>query len=219
MTNILRIDASARQNRSLTRKLADTFFEAWLTQNPDDQITIRDVGASPPLPISEEWIAAAFSPEPNSEERTILALSDILIDEIVAADIIVIASPMYNYGMPSALKAWFDQVIRVDKTFTFDLARGDRPLEPTHKGKTLVILTATGEFGFDKGGLNESSNHLVPHIETCAKYLGAEKVHHIGIEYQEFGDHRHKESVAASRRAADKLVRDLQLAIPATEHS
>ncbi len=50
---------------------------------------------------------------------------------------------MYNYGMPAALKAWFDQIIRINKTFTFDLARGDFPLEPIMSGKTLVLLTSS----------------------------------------------------------------------------
>ncbi len=62
--------------------------------------------------------------------RATLAYSDSAIAELVAADLIVLGTPMYNYGMPSALKAWVDQVIRVGRTFSFDLARGDWPLEP-----------------------------------------------------------------------------------------
>ena len=57
--------------------------------------------------------------------------------------------------MPAALKAWFDQVVRIDKTFTFDLTRGDAPLEPILVGKTLILLTSWGEFGFAAGGPNE----------------------------------------------------------------
>ena len=60
---------------------------------------------------------------------------------------------MHNYGMPSALKSWFDKVIRIEKTFTFDLARGDFPLEPIMGGKTLVVLSSRGEFGFGPGGM------------------------------------------------------------------
>jgi len=65
-----------------------------------------------------------------------VALSDILIGELVQSEIIVITTPMYNYGMPASLKAWFDQVIRINKTFSFDLARGDKPIEPIQNGKT-----------------------------------------------------------------------------------
>ena len=118
---------------------------------------------------------------------------------------IVITTPMYNYGMPAALKAWFDQVVRINKTFTFDLARGDRPLEPVLPGKPVVALTSCGEFGFGPGELNEGGDNLVPHLRFASRYLGLSEFHHVGIEYQEFGDARHERSIAEANRA----VRDL----------
>ena len=102
---------------------------------------------------------------------------------------------MYNYGMPAALKAWVDQVIRVNKTFTFDLNRGDSPLEPILSGKTLLLVTACGEFGFGVGGIRAQMNHLGPHIRTISHYLGVDKLHEMTIEYQEFGDARHAQSI------------------------
>lgn len=211
MATILRIDSSARTSRSLTRQLADNFVANWLDESTDSEVIIRDVGKTPPPAVTEGWIAAAFAGDGRtSEQHRLLALSDRLIDEIKAADLILISVPMYNYGMPSALKAWFDQVVRVDRTFSFDLSRGDRPLEPTLRGKTLVVLTSCGEFGFEVGGINEGSGHLLPHIRTCAKYLGADNVEHIGIEFQEFGDARHEASRAAALSAIPELVRRLQ---------
>ncbi|WP_214606816.1 NAD(P)H-dependent oxidoreductase [Palleronia pelagia] len=103
------------------------------------------------------------------------------------------------------LKAWFDQVVRVNKTFTFDLARGDRPLEPVLSSKTVIALTACGEFGFGSGELNEGGDHLVPHLRSVSRYLGMSEFHHVGVEYQEFADHRHE----ASKAAASRSVRDL----------
>ena len=207
---ILRIDASARARRSITRALADTFVSAWHAERPDDVVLSRDVGLDPPPAVSEEWIAAAFAETRTPEQRATLALSDRLIDEVEAADLLVVATPMYNYGMPASLKAWFDQVIRVDRTFTFDLARGDHPLEPILENKTLVVLSSVGEFGFGPGGPNEAHGHLLPHIRTASKYLGVgDRIHTVEVEYQEFGDGRH----AASRRQAmarvPELVREL----------
>lgn len=208
MSILLRIDASARQNRSLSRDLGDAFITAWRNHHPGDRIIHRDVGMSPPPPISEDWIAAAFTSEQerSEEQRALLALSEELIEEVGQADIIVIASPMYNYGMPAALKAWVDQVVRVNRTFTFDLARGDYPLEPMLNGKTLVMLTASGEFGFAPGHERAHMNHLVPHLETVSHYLGAEHRYHVGIEYQEFGDARHQRSVKEAHAALPFLV-------------
>ncbi len=208
MITILRIDVSARKERSLTRGLSRHFIDEWLKQRPSDKIVQRDIGLNPPPAVSEDWIGAAFTPEEKrtKAQQATLQLSDTLIDEIESADIILLAVPMYNYGMPSALKAWFDQIIRVNKTFTFDLARGDEPLEPILSGKHLVVLSSRGEFGFEPGGVREHRNHLDPHIRTCAKFLGAVDDHLIAIEYQEFGDERHRQSVENAHRAIPKLV-------------
>lgn len=211
MTSILRVDASARTERSLTRQLADSFVEHWRDGSPDTKLLMRDVGRYPLPHVTEEWIGAAFAGDGRTfEQQALLAVSDCLIHEIEAADVILISTPMYNYGMPAALKAWFDQVIRIDRTFSFDLARGDKPLEPILRGKSLVVLTACGEFGFEPGGPNEHAGHLVSHIRTCSKYLGADDLEHIGIEYQEFGDTRHEASKRAAFEAIPALVEHLR---------
>lgn len=208
MTNLLFIQASARGQRSLSRGLAEHFAEAWSTREPDACIVWRDVGRNPPPFVSEQWIAAAFTPESERlpEQKEALNPSDELIAELKAADIIVIASPIYNYGMPAALKAWFDQVIRINETFSFDLSRGDWPLEPTMRGKRLVVLSSRGEFGFEPGGIRAHMNHLDTHIATCAHYLGAERPHFVSIDYQEFGDHRHQASIEAAYKEVIDLV-------------
>ena len=211
MKNILRIDASARQNGSLSRMLSDVFLEQWKQLNSSYRIMNRDVGSNPPPSIHESWIAAAFTPEEsrNVDQRKSLQLSDRLIEELAWADIILMATPLYNYGMPSSLKAWLDHIVRIDQTFTFDLARGDRPLKPILGGKQLVLLTSTGEFGFGKGGINEGMDHLTPHIRSVAKYMGVEKIHQAGIEYQEFKDERHeaskKKAIADTKAIAFRL--------------
>lgn len=211
MTTILQIDASARVSRSLSRQLSRRFVEAWTAERPDDRIIRRDVGANPPPAISEAWIAAVFTAEAErtDEQRALVALSDEMIAELAAADVIVLATPMYNYGMPAALKAWVDQVIRIGKTFTFDLGRGDFPLEPILGGKTLVALSSRGEFGFHPGGIRAGMNQLDPHIRTIARYLGVADIHTVTIEYQEFGGERHAASINEADAAATTLARRL----------
>jgi FMN-dependent NADH-azoreductase len=214
MSHILHIDASARRERSITRELTRAFLARWLQQRPDSVITRRDVGIEPPPAISEAWIGAAFAGDNRSKAQgDLLALSDRLIDEVAIADLILIGAPMYNYGMPAALKAWFDQVVRVDKTFTFDLARGDRPLEPVLTGKQVVVMASWGEFGFGPGEINAAHGHLLPHIRSCSRYLGADRVEHLAVEYQEFGDGRHEASRRAAFEAIPALVERLQSAM------
>mgnify|MGYP005852907453 FL=1 len=216
MTTILQVEASARVERSLSRGLARSFREHWQAAEPAADFIERDVGARPPPFVSEDWIAAAFTPpaERSTAQREILAASDEMIDEVKRSDVIVIATPMYNYGMPATLKAWFDQVIRVDETFSFDLQRGDWPLAPKLSGKRLVVLASSGEFGFEPGGIREQFNHLEPHIATCSRYLGVNEKQFIGIEYQEFGDERHQRSLIRAHRKVRELVDELAAGQP-----
>ncbi|EKE67901.1 FMN-dependent NADH-azoreductase [Gallaecimonas xiamenensis] len=221
MSTLLHIDSSVRaasnpnpDHDSISKNIALRFIETWRKNRPGDEYIYRDVGVNPPDFITQDWIGAVFTPEekrtPAQKER--LALSDKLIAEVSAADVILISSPMYNYGMPAQLKAWFDQIVRINKTFDFDLARGDYPLQPMLSGKTLIIVTSSGEYGFEKGGIRESSGHLVPHLRTLSKYLGADTIYEIAAEYQEFGDERHRISVANARARAESIALELSVA-------
>lgn len=211
MATLLHIDASAQTDRSISRQLSQSFVSTWLEQRPDDTVIRRDLSKTPPGFVTQEWIAACFTPE---VERTPgmhaeLKESDILIDELQAADVVVLGTPMYNYGMPAVLKAWVDRVIRIGKTFTFDRARGDYPLEPIFDGKTLVALTSKGEFGFSTGGMRENMNHLDGHIASVAHYLGLSERHSVSSEYQEFADERHKQSRGTAEKDTIALAREL----------
>lgn len=211
MSTLLHIDTSARKSRSISRNLAKTFHEEWSRSNPDGNYLYQDIGTEPPPFISEAWIAAVFTEEGErtDEQRSLLAPSDQYIEEVSQADIILISTPMYNYGMPAALKAWIDQIVRVNKTFSFDLARGDYPLEPIFTDKTLVLLTSCGEFGFEEGGVRGTMNHLGPHLRTVSKYLGVSKCHEIRVEYQEFGDERHTQSLKSALGSIPELVKNI----------
>jgi FMN-dependent NADH-azoreductase len=217
MTTILQLDASPRRTRSLSRRLSKLFVDEWLVHRPGDRVLHRDLAIDPPPHVTEAWIAACFTP-PGQRDAAMgeaLAWSDAAIAELEAADVVVLSTPMYNYGMPSALKAWFDQVIRIGHAFSFDLGRGDWPLEPIMTGKQLVVLSARGEFGFQPGGVREHWNQLDPHIATCAGYIGVkrEAIHSVAIEYQEFGDERHSRSREVAEAKAVGCAAELAQAL------
>lgn len=215
MTTLLRIDASAQlEERSLTRRLTSIFIDSFRETRRDVEVISRDVGRHPIPAIDHRFIHAAFTPpelyEPWMPER--LALSNTLIDEVERADIIVMGAPMYNYGMPAALKAWIDHVARIGRTFSFDLGRGDFPIEPMLHGKQLIVLSARGEFGFGPGEIRAHLNALDTGIAACAHYLGVARrdIQTIAIEYQEFKDVRYEQSVAnaegRTRQLASRLA-------------
>lgn len=218
MKNILHIDSSVRRtdnstasHNSISKSFGRCFIKKWMNKNHQDKVVYRDLGLNPPSFICQDWIAAAFTPEQNRSEsqQLVLAESDRYFDEVAQADIILITAPMYNYGMPAVLKAWFDQMLRVNKTFTFDLARGDFPIEPILSGKTLVLLTSSGESGFGFGGVREYMNHLGPHIKQLAKYLGVDRFYEIGSEYQEFADDRHAASLEKAKQEIVDLIKQI----------
>lgn len=199
MTVMLRVDASARLGGSITRQMADRFIEGWRTSEPNVQITTRDVGRQPPSIVSEASIRAGFTPpeQRTPDMKATLAESMTLIDEVRRAEVLVISAPLYNYGLPASLKAWIDQVVRPGETFSFDLRRGDFPIQSTLSGKSLVVLSSRGEFGLEPGGIRDGWNHLNPHMRTVAtRLLGIadEDIYEIASEYQEFADQRHQQS-------------------------
>jgi FMN-dependent NADH-azoreductase len=209
---LLIVHSSARQNRSHTRELARLFEERW-TASGGGSVTHRDVGLNPPSIISEDWIGAVFTDpaERTTEQNNLLAESDTLIAEVMDADVIALCAPMYNYSMPAALKAWFDLIARVGVTFSFDLARGDSPIEPILTGKKLIVLSSRGEFGFAPGGERAHLNGLDPALRASAHYLGAkaDDMETIAIEYEEFGDARWKESVAKAHERTRRVAAEV----------
>jgi FMN-dependent NADH-azoreductase len=217
--HILQIDASARPGvsgidprGSHTRRLTRRFIERWQEARPQDSVTYRDVGQQPPSPVSGDWIAAAFTrPERRDEAaRACLAESDMLVQELLRADVIVVGAPMYNFGLPAQLKAWVDNIVRVGVTFGFDRSRQGEPYWPMlPAGKRLVILSSRGDYGYDPGGRLEAINLVERGLSVPMGYIGLTQTHSIAIEYDEFGDERLRASIAAAEAAIDDLVGEL----------
>jgi FMN-dependent NADH-azoreductase len=142
MTKILRIDASARHMDSTTRNLADRLITKLETGAGGTHVVVRDLALSPPPLLTQDWVHANFTDETarSSEQQAALHTSDILIAELEAADTIVIAAPIYNFGIPAALKAWVDMIARARKTFRYT-EKGPVGLLT---GKKAYIVMASG---------------------------------------------------------------------------
>ena len=114
---ILRIDSSATLSSSITRELTDKV----IARLNAAQVVTRDLAATPLPQITEDWAKARLVPEADRSEaeRETLALSDRLIEELHAAQTIVIGLPVYNFGVPASLKAWIDLIARPGETFRY----------------------------------------------------------------------------------------------------
>ncbi|MBT2300148.1 NAD(P)H-dependent oxidoreductase [Variovorax paradoxus] len=217
MTTLLHIDASARPGRSgidphgsHTRRLSARFVERWHAARPADRIDHLDVGQAPPAHVTGPWIHAAFTPAAAREPwmREALAESDRLVDQLIAADLIVVGLPMYNFGVPAQFKAYIDNIVRVGRTFGFDRVRGEVPYWPllADAGKRLVLLGSRGDFGYGKGQRIAHLNHAEASVRSVFGYIGIREVHEVAVEYDEFGGEQLARSLAEADLAVDRLV-------------
>ena len=140
-TNILRIDASARFEGSVTRELNDTIVNRFAA-NGSVSVTERDLAKTPLPQIDEAWVGANFTPADNrtDDQAAKLSLSDSLIEEVKVADVLVIGLPIYNFSIPAALKAWVDQIARAGVTFSYT-SEGPKGLL---EGKRAIVTVSSG---------------------------------------------------------------------------
>jgi FMN-dependent NADH-azoreductase len=188
---VLRVDASARVEGSITRQLADLMVDGMQQRIPALSVTQRDVALGLPL-VDAAWVNANLTdPDARSEsQRQALAGSDALVAEVMGADVWVIATPIYNFGVPASLKAWIDQIARARLTFRYT-AQGPKGLL---SGKKVYILTATG--GTEVGG---AIDFATPWLKFVLNFLGITDVEIIAA------DRGMMRGDAARQHAADRV--------------
>ncbi|MNQ45089.1 FMN-dependent NADH-azoreductase 1 [compost metagenome] len=210
MSKILVVHASPRGDRSHSRRLAEVFLAAWQAQHPYAQLTRREVGRALIPPVNEAFIAAAFHPDPEARSLSMqadLALSDQLVAELLEHDGLVISTPMHNFSVPSGLKAWIDQIVRLGLTFNHSLDNGIAQYEPLVKGKKALIVTSRGGFGFGPGGENEAMNHADPLLRTALGFIGIDEVTVVAAEGEESAERTFAVSAAEAEQRLRALAR------------
>lgn len=169
MTHILRIDSAMRTTGSHTRAIADDLIDALQRQHEGSVVTRRDLAQSAVPFVDEAWIGANFT-DPDARDdnqRKVLAGSDALVEEIEAADIVVIGAPIYNFGIPAALKAWIDMIARARRTFRYT----DNGPEGLLKGKKTFVVTVSG--GTKAGS---AWDFATPYLRHVLGFVGLEDV-------------------------------------------
>jgi FMN-dependent NADH-azoreductase len=175
MSKILHIDSSAKPQGSVTRALSAEAVAVLQKQNPGSSVVYRDLTKDPLPHISPEYLGGIFAPGQTPEHETV-KLSDKLIEEILAADVIVIGAPMYNFTLPSQLKAWLDYVVRAGKTFRYGAAGPEGLVQ----GKRVILAVASG--GVYKEGPMASYDHVVTYMKQILGFLG---IHDVSVAWAE----------------------------------
>ena len=175
MSNVLIIESSARQQGSFSRQLTRQFISQWQAARPADQVTVRDLALNPVPHLDANLLGGWMKPEAqrSADEQASLKRSDELTGEVLGADVLVLAAPMYNFAIPSTLKAWLDHVLRAGVTFKYT-ETGPQGLLT---GKKAYVLTA-------RGGLyaGSTSDHQEPYLRQVLAFIGIHDVTFIHAE-------------------------------------
>ncbi|PZW94347.1 FMN-dependent NADH-azoreductase [Pseudomonas sp. 478] len=180
MSRVLIIESSARQQDSVSRQLTQTFISQWQTAHPNDHITVRDLAANPVPHLDINLLGGWMKPaeQRNDIEQVSLERSNQLTDELLAADVLVMAAPMYNFAIPSTLKAWLDHVLRAGVTFKYT----DTGPQGLLSGKRAYVLTARG--GIYAGS---TADHQEPYLRQVMAFIGIHDVTFIHAEGMNLG--------------------------------
>ena len=179
MSNVLVLKSSILANYSQSNVLADYFVDQWRQQHSDDKIQVRDLAANP-VPVLDGELVGALRPSDaplTPRQQDALELSNTLIEELQASDVIVITAPMYNFNIPTQLKNYFDLVARAGVTFRYTEAGPEGLL----KGKKVYVLTS-------RGGIHKDTNTdlVTPYLRVFLGFIGLTDVEFVfeeGIAY------------------------------------
>jgi len=185
--HILRVDSSVQREHSITRKLGDEVVRRLLREHPEATLTVRDL-ADPIDLIDADWVHANLTDpaERHEQQRAVLADSDRLVEELDAADVVVLTAPVYNFSVPAALKAWIDMICRARLSFRYTESAPQGML----RDRPVYLVMASGGMPF--GSAVDFASGYLRHIFV---FIGIQDVRMVQAE-------RTGSGVKASERAA-----------------
>ena len=199
---VVRVDSSARSGDSMSRRVADTLIHQLREREGAVEVRVRDLAVAAPSFVDADWVDANFTPpeQRRKKQEAVLAESDALVAELKSADVLVIGVPIYNFGIPAALKAWVDMVARARLTFRY-AQNGPVGLL---KGKRAYLAVASG--GTAIGSEMDFATGYLRHV---LRFLGIDDVHVVAADrLMERGEE------AAARNARAQIDRLIPSAAP-----
>ena len=203
---ILNIESSPLADRSVSRKLTAQVLAELKAKHPDSKVIERDLAASP-LPHLNALTIAAFYTSPEQRNETLseaVKLSDQAVDEVLAADVIIIGAPMHNFGIPSSLKAWIDHVVRTGRTVRYG-EWGPEGLVPSNK--KVIVVSARG--GVYSDGPMKSLDFQETYLRAVLGFIGLTDIEFVraeGMARTGIGDNSALEAAQAQLIAAVEKV-------------
>lgn len=201
MSSILLLTSSPRSD-SLSTKIAAELADKLKAQNPGKTIVHRNLATSPLPHIDDLFTAAIRTPADarSPEQAEAVKVSDALVDELLAADTLVIGTGLINFNIYSSLKAWIDNIARAGRTFTYT-ETGPKGLATIKKA--FIVLASGGVYSEGPGA---AMNHAVPYLKSVLGFIGITDVEAVYVEGLAFGPEAAEKSIAAAQARAAELA-------------
>ena len=201
--NILQVDSSPQES-SVSRLLTTELTSALLSRHPEAVLSRRDLGTEPMPHLTQSAVGSIRTPDALSPEaKAAQAHSDELIGELERSDLLVIGSPMYNFGITSQLKAWFDYVIRAGQTFRYT---PEGPLGLLQGKRAWVVETRGGVYSI---GAALARDHQEPHLRTMLGFIGISDVRFALAEGLNISPDSRESGLASARAQIAILLSEL----------
>lgn len=198
---LLHIDASILGDNSVSRQLSAAIVGRLKASTPNLQVTYRDIAAAPLLHLDGAHLAAAQGAVPESAAvRADIAAGQAALEDFLASDIVVIGAPMYNFTLPSQLKAWIDRILVAGKTFRYS----ENGVEGLAKGKRVIVaISRGGLYGADTP--SAAGEHLETYLRWVFGFIGVTDLEIIIAEGIQLGPEHREKSVTGALQAATGL--------------
>jgi FMN-dependent NADH-azoreductase len=203
MSNLLFVTSSLFGAESKSRQVAVELIDAWRAENPGTTVTTRDLNAETMPHVTLDTLAASATPaaQRTDVQHAAAVLADTLLAEVEAADTIVLAVPMYNFSIPSTLKAWIDHVVQAGRTFRYTAAGPEGLL----KGKKIFVVTGRGGV-YTGDSPARALDFQEPYLRALLGFIGLTDVTFIHVEGVKVSAEAAAHGLARARRAIGESV-------------
>jgi FMN-dependent NADH-azoreductase len=197
---LLHIDSSVLGPHSVSRQVSAAIVDRLRQANPGLQHVYRDLTSTPLAHLSGSHLAAAQGAAPEAALQPDLIASQAVLEEFLAADIVVLGAPMYNFTIPSQLKAWIDRILVVGKTFKY----GPQGAEGLAGNKRIIVAVSRGGF-YGAGTPAAVGEHLETYLRWVFGFIGIAKPEFISADGVQTGPEHREKAVAGALQAATDL--------------
>lgn len=197
---LLHIDSSVLGPHSVSRQVSAAIVERLRKTTPSLQVVYRDLTAAPLAHLSGPHLAAAQGATPEAGLQEDLAAGQAALDEFLAAEIVVIGAPMYNFTIPSQLKSWIDRIAVRGKTFRY----GPNGPEGLAGNKRVIIAISRGGF-YGAGTPGQAFEHVETYLRSVLGFIGVTRLEFISADGVQVGPEHREKALAGALQAATDL--------------